>query len=285
MAEFDDIKFTFLYIDLYSMGKTWYYPESVVPYNMLRYIVKGEAEFCINDEKFNVRKNQIVYIPSGCKLSCNMVSDTFEFYSIRFITSVFYNNDDILEKYYKIPRISEGGEETKYFEEIYRWAKSEYIAKKCFIRGYLNLLLGMLSCRGNEQHREKEKNGLEQYNLEQIAFREQKCNNMDSRVRIVSDYITLHPAEKYTPEIMAKMVGLSKQRFSSLFKNNMGKTPMEYVREIKLSTAARWLLTSNENISEIAYKIGYSDPNYFIREFKMAFGYTPNQYRNEGKEL
>lgn len=284
MAKFDDMKFTFLYVDLYSMGKTWYYPESVIPYNMLRYVVKGEAEFCINDEKFNVKKDQIVYIPSGCKLSCSAISDTFEFYSIRFITSVFYS-DDILEKYYRIPRICDGISEKKYFEGIYQWVKSDHVAKKCFIRGYLNILLGILSCKGTEKFIEKSETGLKQYNLEQLVLREKKCNNIDSRVRIVSEYITLHPMEKYTPEIMAKMVGLSKQRFSSLFKKNMGKSPMEYVREIRLSTAARLLLLSNENINDIAYKVGYSDPNYFIREFKSAFGYTPNKYRNEGKEL
>lgn len=45
---------------------------------------------------------------------------------------------------------------------------------------------------------------------------------------------------------MAEMVELSKQRFSSLFKANMGKSPMEYVREIRLTTAARALLVSNK---------------------------------------
>ena len=62
MAEFDDLKFTFLYIDLYSMGAGWYYPESSIPYNMLRYIVKGEAEFSVNGEKFTVKENDIIYI-------------------------------------------------------------------------------------------------------------------------------------------------------------------------------------------------------------------------------
>lgn len=284
MAGFDDIKFTFLYVDLYSMGKTWYYPNATIPYNMLRYIVKGETKFCIDDEIFTVKENEIVYIPSGCSLSCSAVSETFEFYSIRFITSIFYD-DDILGKYYKIPRVCDGISEKKYFEDIYHWAKSDHIAKKCFIRGYLNILLGMLSCKGNEKYIDISQSKLEDCGLKEIAFKEKKCNEIDSRIRIVSDYVALHPVEKYTPEIMGNMVGLSKQRFSSLFKNNMGKSPMEYVREIRLSTAARLLLLSNENINDIAYKVGYSDTNYFIREFKSAFGYTPNKYRKEVKDL
>ena len=74
----DNMHFTFLYVDLYSMGKTWVYPENVIPYNILRYIVKGKAEFCIDWEEIVVEENQIVYIPSGCRMSCNALTDTFE---------------------------------------------------------------------------------------------------------------------------------------------------------------------------------------------------------------
>ena len=59
---------------------------------------------------------------------------------------------------------------------------------------------------------------------------------------------------------------------------------MVYIKDLKLTTAARKLLVSNTSINEIAYNIGYKDPNYFIREFKEAFGCTPRQYRVAAKE-
>lgn len=80
------------------------------------------------------------------------------------------------------------------------------------------------------------------------------------------------------------MAELSKQRFSSLFKEQVGKSPMVYIKDLKLTTAARKLLVSNTSINEIAYNIGYKYPNYFIREFKEAFGCTPRQYRVAAKE-
>ena len=79
------------------------------------------------------------------------------------------------------------------------------------------------------------------------------------------------------------MAELSKQRFISLFKEQVGKSPMVYIKDLKLTTAARKLLVSNTSINEIAYNIGYKDPNYFIREFKEAFGCTPRQYRVAAK--
>ena len=44
MSVVDNIRFTFLYIEFYSMGRTWVYPESVIPYSIFRYIEKGKAE-------------------------------------------------------------------------------------------------------------------------------------------------------------------------------------------------------------------------------------------------
>lgn len=285
MAEFDDMKFTFLYIDLYKMGEQWTYPESRIPYNMLRYIVKGKAEFVINGERIIVKKNDIVYIPNGCMMSCKALTESFEFYSVRFISSLFYASDDILAKYYGIPRITEAEGEGEFFKGMYQWVKTEHIAKKCFIRGYLYLLIGRLSARGARGEVDVTDEEIGTYDLQKLAYREQKCNKTDPRIRIVADYIVLHPDERFTPEKMAQMVGLSKQRFSSLFKKCMGKAPMEYTRELKLSIAARKLLVSTENVSDIAYEVGYEDPNYFIREFKRAFGDTPNRYREKAKEL
>lgn len=285
MSVIDNIRFTFLYIDLYSMGRTWVYPESVIPYNIFRYIVKGKAEFCIDNEEILVEENQIVYIPSGCSMSCHALSDTFEFFSIRFTTSVFYEGEDVLKEYYGIPRVTENMGEDSFFREIYRWVKTEHTAKKCFVRGYLDLLIGSLSVRGEKIDRDKGEIKSAEYDLEKIKKRAMKTKKqIDSRVQIVADYIVLHPKERYTPERMANMAELSKQRFSSLFKENMGKTPMEYVREIRLTTAARALLVSNDNINDIAYEVGYEDANYFIREFKSAFGFTPNQYRRVARE-
>ena len=275
MSVIDNIRLTFLYIEFYSMGKTWVYPESYIPYNIFRYIVKGKAEFCIDGEEIIVKENQIVYIPQGCRMSCRALS-------LRFTTSVFYEGEDVLKEYYGIPRIIENEGEDYYFKEICKWVKKDSWVKKCFVRGYLDLLIGTLSMRVNKF--DKNTGKVTEKNENPVLKIAKRKEQIDSRVQLVADYVVLHPREKYTPQKMAEMVELSKQRFSSLFKANMGKSPMEYVREIRLTTAARALLVSNKNINDIAYECGYEDANYFIREFKSAFGFTPNQYRKIARE-
>lgn len=283
----DNVRFNFLYIDTYSFGKTWVYPESTVPYNMLRYIISGSGTFFIDKEEVAVSQNQIVYIPRGCRMSCYANSDSLAFSSIRFATSVYFEGGDFLTDYYGIPRVMEARGEEKYFEMIDGWVRSSKRGRMYFVRGYLEILIGSLIERAAEDSCQVS-GGLktyEEYTLEKLKYRMKKLDSkIDPRIQVVVDYIALHPTEKYTPERMAQMAELSKQRFSHLFKEQLGKSPMMYIKEIRMTNAARRLLVNDDNVSDIAYSVGYEDPNYFIREFKKAFGYTPNQYRKAARK-
>lgn len=62
------MRFNFLYVDRYVFHKGWVYPETYVPYCMLRYILKGSAVFTINGVEYQVHENQVAYIPDSCML-------------------------------------------------------------------------------------------------------------------------------------------------------------------------------------------------------------------------
>ena len=283
----ENIRFNFLYIDRYSFGSNWVFPESVVPYNMLRYIESGKGTFFIDDEEIPVDRGQIVYIPRESRLSCYAGSENLTFTSIRFTTSVYFDGGDFLSDYYGIPKRMEEDGEAELFRAIYEWVKKENPARMYFVRGYLEILIGKLIDRfKDEKRQETPGEGTEaEYNLEKIHRRIHKIENkVDPRIQGVVDYVLLHPSEPYSPEKLANMAELSKQRFSSLFKKQIGKSPMVYIKELRLTTAARKLLVSSVNVSDVAYSVGYEDPNYFIREFKAAFGCTPNQYRKAARE-
>ena len=93
----EGVRINFLYVDKYSFGRAWYMPESKIPYSMLRYIISGKAIFFINGKELTVEKNQVVYIPRGCELSCHALGDSFSFMSIRFNTSISYDGGDFLK--------------------------------------------------------------------------------------------------------------------------------------------------------------------------------------------
>ena len=282
------IRFNFLYIDKYSFGRTWTYPESAIPYNMLRYIIDGSAEFVVDGETVIVRKGQVSYIPEGCWLSCKALEDTFAFYSIRFTTSVFYEGANFLREYYNFPLVMDVGEGIEpYFSDIYKWVRTDKKSKSFHVRGALDTLIASLIDILNSDEPDDVKaeiNGLE-YNLEQIRKRGKKSTvQTDPRIQTVIDYIMLNPTEEYTSDKLSGMAEVAETTFRRLFKEATGKTATEFIRQVRLTTAARLLLVSNDPVNCIAHDVGFEDANHFTRVFKQAFGMTPGRYRKMSQE-
>ena len=282
------IRFNFLYIDKYSFGRTWTYPESAIPYNMLRYIIDGSAEFVVDGETVIVRKGQVSYIPEGCWLSCKALEDTFAFYSIRFTTSVFYEGANFLREYYNFPLVMDVGEGIEpYFGDIYKWVRTDKKSKSFHVRGALDTLIASLIDILNSDEPDDVKaeiNGLE-YNLEQIRKRVKKSPvQTDPRIQTVIDYIMLNPTEEYTSDKLSGMAEVAETTFRRLFKEATGKTATEFIRQVRLTTAARLLLVSNDPVNCIAHDVGFEDANHFTRVFRQAFGMTPGRYRKMSQE-
>ena len=57
-----------------------------------------------------------------------------------------------------------------------------------------------------------------------------------------------------------------------------GKTPVDFIRSVKLEKAAVLLEKSNKTISEICYMVGFSTPNYFAKSFKAKYNVLPSEY-------
>lgn len=63
-----------------------------------------------------------------------------------------------------------------------------------------------------------------------------------------------------------------------------GKTPLEFIRSIRLKRAAQLLEKSGLSIAEIAYEVGFNNPKVFSKSFKEEFHVTPSQYLANKKE-
>ena len=72
---------------------------------------------------------------------------------------------------------------------------------------------------------------------------------------------------------------MSQSAFSAFFKLHTGRTVSEYLIDIKLGNAARMLVDTTRNISEICYDCGFNNLSNFNRAFKNRRGYTPRDFR------
>lgn len=78
---------------------------------------------------------------------------------------------------------------------------------------------------------------------------------------------------------IAENLGLSESHFYSVFKKEMGISPIAYLNNYRLSLAANELLKTDKTISEIAYSVGIEDAIYFNKLFKKAYQMSPSKYR------
>jgi signal transduction histidine kinase/ligand-binding sensor domain-containing protein/CheY-like chemotaxis protein len=88
----------------------------------------------------------------------------------------------------------------------------------------------------------------------------------------------LSDSEFGVPEL-SDAAGMSQMQVYRKLKALTGKTPSQFIRTFRLHKAVGLLKTTQLNVSEIAYEVGFSDPNYFSRTFHQEFGCPPAQYR------
>lgn len=72
----------------------------------------------------------------------------------------------------------------------------------------------------------------------------------------------------------------SKSTLHRKIKNLTGLGPMEFIRNIRMKHAIQMFDNHTGNISEVAYAVGYNDPKYFSKCFKIEFGINPREYLN-----
>lgn len=287
-AIFSNYAPTFLYVDKYYFADTWVFQETQVPYSMLRYIVKGRAVFRLGDQAYDVSPGDVFYVPQEHMLYCQALEEIV-FVSVRFFDSIQLPGEDMLTHLWSIPPLlhcADNPEMERWFEALYQSAISSHTYKILQVRGYLNLICAALAeaVQVNDgldtSIREDRRRMEASFDVESIRHRAKKSQvHIDSRVRLIMDYITAHPAENMTREEMCRMADCSESTLRRLFKAHTKKTIYEFTRETKMLYAARRLAISTEPVSAIAYDLGYESPSYFGKSFREVFGTNPQQYR------
>lgn len=77
---------------------------------------------------------------------------------------------------------------------------------------------------------------------------------------------------------MAGLVHLSPYHFGRLFKQTVGKSPYQFILQLKIDCAKKLIKKNNGPISEIAYQLNFSDQSHFSNAFRKATGISPRQY-------
>ena len=101
--------------------------------------------------------------------------------------------------------------------------------------------------------------------------------SVDFRIRKVLQSIESNPAADI--EDLARLVRLSNSRLSHLFKAQMGLSLNSFLANLRLEKAAELLQSSEMQIKEITYTVGYNHASSFDRAFRKRYRSSPNRYR------
>ena len=115
--------------------------------------------------------------------------------------------------------------------------------------------------------------------LASSSFAHTARSNESRRVEKVKQYINDHYAKPLKLADLAGLVGMSPVSFSRFFRQRTGRTLSDYIVDIRLGYAARMLVDSSKNISEICYECGFNNLSNFNRTFKSKRNYTPRDFR------
>ncbi len=87
-------------------------------------------------------------------------------------------------------------------------------------------------------------------------------------------------SEFSTPDF-CRAIGVSRTQLHNKLKALTGRSATGFIRVIRLKRAKELLSTTNKNVSEVAYEVGFSDPNYFTRCFIEEFGIKPSDLKKD----
>ena len=129
-----------------------------------------------------------------------------------------------------------------------------------------------------EKEREKEEKARLKREQSDFAFMASQIN--DATTARILKYVTEHID---TPDLkiddIADAMGMSRSVLYTKIKQQLGMTPIDFVRHVRIMRACELLKDTDESLSSVAFAVGFSDPKYFSKVFKRETGIVPTEYR------
>lgn len=113
-----------------------------------------------------------------------------------------------------------------------------------------------------------------------MIFHGQK-EHEDKAIIKVQEFIEANYNEKLMVDNLADLVAVGRRSFERRFKKATNNSVVEYIQRVKMEAAKRGFESSQKNINEVIFDVGYTDTKAFRTIFKKITGLTPAAYRNK----
>ncbi len=243
------------------------------------YILEGEFHITVGNTKYTLHPGEMVLINSKEVHSVSVLDyGIHRSFAVKFTPeTICSDSQSLMELKYVIPYIVsisdfkahytkdevENSNIKNCIENIMKEERERQHAYKFAIRIYISQLFLYLIRKVNTVN----------------AKDEEIKESIRKQFKNIFHYISHHCTEKLTAVQVAKRFGLRQSDFSAHFKKITGKSFNEYLNYIRICKAKRMLISSEKNITEIAFSVGFANTSYFINCFKAQMGITPASFK------
>ncbi|WP_058486628.1 AraC family transcriptional regulator [Defluviitalea phaphyphila] len=239
-----------------------YYPLHWHEHLEMHYILKGKGIMYCNQKKFNVNEDTLVIINSN-ELHKG-ISNSTNFHSLVMIFEMDVFSKEIANHHVIFQTLINSDKKIKsLFLSIFKENFEKRFGYKLAMKGKIYELISYLIRNYVSKALSNKQNIIRTKNL--------------TRLNTVIQYIQENYTSNITVKDLAKLIHLSEYRFSHLFKENIGQSPINYINEIRLKKAYNLLKQHDMSMLEICFAVGFNDYNNFGRLFKKYYGFPPSK--------
>ena len=240
-------------------------------------ILKGRVRVNIGTETLEAEAGDFLYVPPTLVYRVDAITEKASIRGMIFDSSILEANmerfeTEVLYMFYlqsknKIAPFKKGHPVYPVLERCMQESYDEYVSKDvCYklpIRANIYLMMASL---------------LRYYCGSKDESDRMVYHNV-LRLRPVIEYIAENYCEKIYIEKLSDMITVSPDYFTKMFKDSIGRTPIEYINGMRVNEAMRLLSETDMSMADIAERIGFCNPNYFHKIFKQYMNVSPLAYR------
>ncbi|WP_105619863.1 helix-turn-helix domain-containing protein [Vallitalea okinawensis] len=253
------------YANRSTVGKGWGAEDFTPILDKIYLINEGEIYLNIDGEELYPKKNSLLFIPAHTKQTFNIISqENLDHYYCHFSSLISGHENLRLIDVIEIPYCLELDEEKNTIQQLF---------------------IKMIACNNYKNISNIVKSKALLYEIMQYYL--DKCTSITfktpshsaNKLSIVLDYIENNLNRHVTNNELADLIHLHPNYFVTIFKKSLGVSPKKYINDIRLRKAKDLLLSTELNISDITYQLGFKDIYYFSKKFKKDTGLSPSLFR------
>jgi len=114
-----------------------------------------------------------------------------------------------------------------------------------------------------------------EYDYSDIQLTSRNKELIDNVMKVIKEHLD---DPEFSVENLSQEVGMSRVHLNRKMQELINQSPSKLIKSMRLKQAAYLLINNEVNISEVAYRVGFSTPSYFTNSFHDYYGMTPKEF-------